>query len=217
METPEQQLLNLIQKASGGPAVAAAPAPTAPVKSVPKRAAAAPARASVTGRVFQVRLEALRLSTLNLLLSGAIIVVGVYMVFSVMSSVRESRRALDVSGNPNSAISRAAQSSPFVLKDIAYYEERIGERDIFHIGGKISKSQKEVEIVKKAAITELTNNLRLVGISWSDTPDAMIEDTAKSVTYFLRPGESMENGVRVKEITKDMVLLEYDKETFELK
>src|SRR3989338_4347464 len=67
-------------------------------------------------------------------------------------------------------------------------------------------------------ITELTKNLRLVGISWSADPDVMIEDTNMQRTFFLKKGQVMENiNVKVEAVFKDKVVLSCDGEEAELR
>lgn len=51
-------------------------------------------------------------------------------------------------------------------------------------------------------------DLRLVGISWSESPDALIEDVSRKVTLFLKEGQVLEGGILVKEISKTRVLIE---------
>lgn len=207
MGTSEQQLLGVIEKSSPGTAGA-------------RRAAGSRGFFSNEGArnlAKRVRSEALRISTLNLLLVGAIIVASVYLAFDIVASARESRRAFDLSGNPRSAAGVKAKTQLGNSKELSYYEERIGDRDIFRIGGKLTRSTGEETVSEQAVISDAARDLRLVGVAWSDRPDVMIEDSAKGVTYFLHEGEAMENGMRVKEVSREHVLLEYQQEIITLK
>ena len=58
--------------------------------------------------------------------------------------------------------------------------------------------------------------MKLVGIAWSDNPDAMIEDTKVKKTYFVKQGDII-NGVRIERIFRDKVVLTYKGEKIELK
>lgn len=58
------------------------------------------------------------------------------------------------------------------------------------------------------------NNLKLVGIAWGATPEAMIREVQQGRTFFLKEGEKIK-GVSVKQILKDRVVLEYNGQTKE--
>jgi type II secretory pathway component PulC len=60
-----------------------------------------------------------------------------------------------------------------------------------------------------ANLTELTKDLKLVGIIWSDNPEAMIEYGKDSRTYTLKKGDSF-NGdeFKVKEVSRNSAVLE---------
>ena len=67
-----------------------------------------------------------------------------------------------------------------------------------------------------SGIIGVTQHLRLAGISWSDDPDAMIEDTRTKRTLFVKRG-GMIGKIKVQAIFKDKVVLFYDGEEIELK
>jgi type II secretory pathway component PulC len=66
-------------------------------------------------------------------------------------------------------------------------------------------------------IIEATQNLKLVGISWSNDPDVMIEDTQNHRTLFLKKGRLINNEIKVEAIFKDKVVLSYQGEEIELR
>jgi hypothetical protein len=100
------------------------------------------------------------------------------------------------------------------LKDISYYLEKIEKRDIFKMGPK--KPVENVNEVISSKAAEATQNLKLVGISWSDNPDAIIEDTKEMRTFFLREGQ-MIGEIKVESISRDKVVLRYGEELIELR
>jgi len=57
--------------------------------------------------------------------------------------------------------------------------------------------------------------LKLVGISWGEDPVAMIEDTTKKETNFLKAGQSI-NEIQVKTILRDKVILSYKDAEYEI-
>ena len=99
------------------------------------------------------------------------------------------------------------------LKVASYYLEKIRARDIFKIGSK--KKEEEIK-VPSSKIIDATQNLKLVGISWSGDPDAMIEDTKALRTFFVKRGQ-MIGEVKVQAIFKDRVVLSYEGEELELR
>lgn len=59
------------------------------------------------------------------------------------------------------------------------------------------------------------SNLKLIGISMSDNPDAMIEDTATMKTYFCKNGDRV-GEYTVEKINKSSVTLKKENSSFEL-
>ena len=59
-------------------------------------------------------------------------------------------------------------------------------------------------------------NYKLVGIMWSDNPQAMIEDTKEQKTYLLGNGEAL-GQVKVKKIFRDKVVIGKDEQEWELR
>lgn len=98
-------------------------------------------------------------------------------------------------------------------KVVSYYLEKIRARDIF----RMALAQQAGEAKQPSSkIVEVTQSLKLVGISWSDDPDAMIEDTQAQKTHFVKKGQMIGN-LKVQAIFKDKVVLSYDGEEIELK
>ena len=108
----------------------------------------------------------------------------------------------------------------FLKKAVSYYLEKMGERDIFQMGAvrKVTGAdgvQTEMKVTS-AKILDVTENLKLVGISWSADPDAIIEDTKGTKTFFVKTGQKI-GDVKVQAIFKDKVVLSYQGEETELK
>jgi len=64
-------------------------------------------------------------------------------------------------------------------------------------------------------LREKIKTLKLVGISWGEDPVAMIEDTTKKETNFLKAGQSI-NEILVKTILRDKVVLSYKDAEYEI-
>lgn len=108
----------------------------------------------------------------------------------------------------------------FLKKAVSYYLEKIGERDIFRMGAArkmtgADGTQAEMKVTS-SRILDATETLKLVGISWSNDPDAIIEDTKDTKTFFVKTGQKI-GDVKVQAIFKDKVVLSYQGEETELK
>jgi len=114
-------------------------------------------------------------------------------------------------------LSSAGPDDPFVSKKaVTYFLEKIRQRDIFSMG---QTNKSNTEIVPRAPssrIIEATQGLKLVGISWSNDPDAMIEDTKAMRTFFIKRG-GMIGEIKVQAIFKDKLILSYAGEEIELR
>ena len=109
----------------------------------------------------------------------------------------------------------------FLKKAVSYYLERVRDRDIFRMGsvrimGTGDDGTQTVMKVTSSKVMEATQNLKLVGISWSSSPDAIIEDTKTTKTFFVKTGQMM-GDVKVQAIFKDKVVLSYSGEEMELR
>lgn len=97
----------------------------------------------------------------------------------------------------------------------AYYIDKVRGRDIFKIGAKKVVTE-TAQVLPPPIIVEATQHLKLVGISWSNDPDAMIEDARALRTFFVKRGQ-MIGQVKIEAIFKDKVILSYGGEEVELR
>lgn len=103
------------------------------------------------------------------------------------------------------------------LKDASYYLDKTKQRDIFNRVSKVRVKEIEIKGISQVKeIAEKTVNFKLVGISWSDNPDVMIEDTKIKKTFFLKRGDMIGN-ILVDEIYPEKVVLNYQGQTIELR
>ncbi len=153
--------------------------------------------------------------SINIFLLVAIAGLAVYFVSSVSAALARQRSLKPVTVTVQQATAAAASATALSrLQDATYYLERISNRNIFKIGASKRAQEGNPEAVSK--IEELTKGLRLVGISWSEDPDAMVEDTKLNRTFFVKKGQ-MVGELLVKEITKDKVLMSYQGEEAEIR
>ena len=103
-----------------------------------------------------------------------------------------------------------------VTKALTYYLEKVRARDIFNMAGKGAVHPESAVKRPSEGIKEVTEHLKLVGISWSNDPDAMIEDNKALKTFFVKRGQ-MIGEVKLQAIFKDKVVLSYNGEEIELR
>ena len=75
---------------------------------------------------------------------------------------------------------------------------------------------KEKAKVQATKLEEMVKNFKLVGISWSNDPDAIIEDEKAKKTYFVKTGDKI-NKISIEAIYRDRVILHYLTEEVELR
>jgi len=106
------------------------------------------------------------------------------------------------------------------FKDISEYVAIVSRRNIFHPFERKVVKQEEVpeELKGKEKIVVKIKDLKLVGISWLDTPEsasAMIENTTSGVTQFLKMGDRIQ-GVTIKTIYSDSIVVGFEGEEMEM-
>lgn len=221
--TPEKQLLRLIEEQQINP-------PGLNTRLIKRRGLSLFSPSAWLGRISFLkeafkkrsrrgRPHSLGVKLLNRILCFFIFILAFYFISNLFSSLVDSRKNLRnlESGTLKSADYAGVGEAAFSKKAASYYFEKIRERDIFKMGHKDSSANQETfQKGPSARIIEATQHLNLVGISWSNDPDAMIEDTRALRTFFVRRGQ-MIGEVKVQAIFKDKVVLGYDGEEIELK
>jgi len=147
---------------------------------------------------------------------GAVIVILLsYFVSSFSMALINQKKTSSLEAGTLGQVKPSATSAiPSNLKDATYYLDKVTQRNIFKIGAKkIAEAPGRGDISR---VMEMTQNLKLVGISWSNDPDAMIEDTKTTRTFFVKRGQ-MISEVKVKDIARDKVVLTYDGEDIDLR
>lgn len=169
---------------------------------------------------FQLKdLHSIDVKILNDILRACVVAMAVYLTLSVFISLVNMNKVHRLGSE---AIGRSEKyDSPeemtIIKKAVSYYLEKIGQRDIFKMGvKKVTVSTKKEVKTPSSAIMEATQNLKLVGISWSNDPDAMIEDTKLMRTYFIKRGGSI-GDIKIQAMFKDKVILSYGGEEIELR
>ncbi len=154
------------------------------------------------------------ITSLNKLLG----IIFLFLLFYTAADITSSM--IHIKGEVASAFRMAKKPSFYSrrsisnLKELEYYLNEAKNRDIFNIVTAKQPEPKETKNIQ--AIAKKTSYLKLVGISWSNNPDAMIEDTRAKKTLFVKEGDLI-NNILVKKILRDKVILNLEGENIELK
>jgi hypothetical protein len=163
--------------------------------------------------VFKDDKKQLNIKAVNSVFFAIIVLITLYYINGITVSLRKIKNInlgnLVSVNDPSLAVSKETS----LLKPFSYYLEVVQKRDIFRMGAKLPQDNSDV-ISSKAA--EAAQTLKLVGISWSESPDAMIEDTKAGKTFFVKKGQSV-NDLKVEAIYKEKVVLRYGAESIELR
>ncbi|MBN2120287.1 MAG: hypothetical protein JW734_04460 [Candidatus Omnitrophica bacterium] len=145
--------------------------------------------------------KSLKLETVNRILLGLCVAFTILAVFDFMkiSSDLEDRFAQI---QENSAIAAVDQTKKISLEtNINEIQAQARKRNIFTFIP--AAPEKKISL----DTSETIKSLKLVGVIWSDNPQAMIEYTKSGKTHLLGAGETIE-GFKVKKVLRNQVLIE---------
>ena len=168
------------------------------------------------GRV--IKKPSLAVNDINNILKVCIFGLVVYLSWSFMNDQKILNKGVMPEVEKTYKVASAIVGSPLALKKKTYYLEQIRKRNIFSL----VEEKPELSVVEEKKkvipqIVELTKDLVLVGISWSDSPEVMIEDKKASRTFFRKRGEMINDKIKVQGIFKDKVILSYEGQEKELR
>lgn len=163
-------------------------------------------------------LAKLEVKVVNRFLGLMIAVLLIYFLASFSLSIINLGKTPDLESKISMGKIQTISSEPAGFKKaVSYYLDKIGQRDIFTMGSKkadaLKAGNKQAPSVKDI---EFAQNFKLVGISWSSDPDAMIEDSKALKTFFVKRGQ-MAGEAKVQAIFRDKVVLSYNGQEIELK
>ena len=157
----------------------------------------------------------LDIKVINKFLELGIFILAFYLISLSSTSIMNLKKTPNLKFKVQEERRKVSLSETAILKKAASsYLEKVMQRDIFKLGAKgaIQAAGKG----PSSKVLEATKNFKLVGISWSDDPDAMIEDAKALRTFFVKRGQML-GEVKVQAIFKDKVVLSYQGEEIELK
>ena len=186
----------------------------------PQSLFASPIRLQGIDSVKQLLTSGIDLDSVNKGLTGALVFLMVY--------------AITVTVDRNSSIAKLMQSISHIrferstLRDIEayqpvdYYLGQVRSRDIFNPVGEVTTQVMQERPMPppeppKPKLREMANGLSVVGISWGETPKAMIQDSATQEIYFLKKDDMVgKKEIKVKDILRNKVVISYGEEEMEL-
>lgn len=156
----------------------------------------------------------LKLENLNLvliLLLAGLLIYFVPLLFKKQKSVLE-----ELGGKIKSQEKEIPQKEEEPKKaPFNYFAEQVGSRNIFSPVVK-EETQAQTPIIEEGPkLEEVKSQLNLLGVVWGANPQAIIEDKKAQKTHFLNKGEQFE-GIEVKDILENKVILIYKGQEFEL-
>jgi hypothetical protein len=108
------------------------------------------------------------------------------------------------------------------IDPLPVYVQEIKGRNMFALTASTSTTtqaatpQETKDQAIQSVLQDLITNYKVVGIIWSEVPQAIIEDVPGGRTFTVNRG-SMVKVARVKDILKDRVILSYDDKDIELR
>ncbi|MEA3346857.1 MAG: hypothetical protein U9Q21_02070 [Candidatus Auribacterota bacterium] len=152
------------------------------------------------------------------LLVFVLLIYSIYFVNNQYTSIINLKKLprLDIESEGGEPLKESSTVLSSLREAVSYYLEKAGDRDIFKMGMKPAAEAKEVTGEPSSRVIQATQDLGLVGISWSGDPDAMVEDKKALKTFFVKEGD-MIGKVKVEAIFRDKLILSFEGERTELK
>lgn len=212
--TPERELLKLIEEDKDTDGISSINRPK--LGGMFSLSAVRSRFSFLRSNIFNIfRPHEFNITSLNKLLGVVFLFLFFYVAVDITLSILNLKGQVAAAFKIAKKPSFYSQRSISNLKELKYYLNEAKSRDIFNIV--MPKKQEVAEKTRNIQeIAKKTSYLKLVGISWSDNPDAMIEDTRAKRTLFVKEGDLI-NDILVKKILKDKVILNLDGESIELK
>ncbi|MFH1460788.1 MAG: hypothetical protein ABIG64_10550 [Candidatus Omnitrophota bacterium] len=171
---------------------------------------------NIPGKSTKLKLE---LETINNVLQVLIVAGVIILGISVTLSFNKLNKGIIIKDNELEANAEINLSEIVsLLKPVEYYLEKIKKRDLFSLetAAEVKKGRFKDAEEPGSWLAERVKDLNLVGISWSQDPDAIIEDKKFEQTYFVKKGYMIDE-IEVYEVLEDRVVLRARGDKIELK
>jgi hypothetical protein len=207
--TPEEQLLGLIEQGEDSKPRRRLRRKKTPFLDLSKIGSFLPFFKNRSALQSQRKLLDIRI--INRFLIGMSIVLAGCFAVDFVNSIRDISQTLKkpVTVKPNVTREDVEED----VRPFLYYFEMGQRRNIF--SPMMLKSAETNKAESEKMLKTLMNDLALMGIFWAEEPQVVIEHKGEKKTYFLKTGD-MVNKLKIIDILKDRVILDYDGETAEL-
>ena len=151
-------------------------------------------------RLNRETFKKLNLRIANRIVVGACVCFTLFLIFSFISDNIYYKRSFEKLSSEASGESVINKVFPAIDVTESELVKETGQRNMF------SFLPPKAEAAVTTEVPTVITDFKLVGILWSDNPQAMIEDKKDQKTYFLKSGEKIKE-IMVKEILRDKVVL----------
>lgn len=220
--SPEKRLLNIIE-GEGSEAQKAVSKPAGKGRKIFSIAALRARISFLRAKLSQGQIKRpgihFSLSGFNFLMQLCIAGLMIYLGLSIRV---EFSRLLkyDWTKQPGEAplISTNVNAVASLLQSESYYINKVKSRNLFGFADEPEEKAafKEKPKEEPTKLETMVKDFKLVGISWSNDPDAIIEDEKAKKTYFVKTGHKI-NDISVQAIYRDKVILHYLSQEVELR
>lgn len=147
---------------------------------------------------------------------GLLVAIGFIAVISIANAFAFTPDIKTVHDRVARLESRALGSTLALHKPMEEYLRGVAKRSLFHpMASDTNKAPAGGPAIPPGGEDKVLGDLQLVGIAWGEYPEAMIRDKSDNRTYFLKKDQQFK-GIKVQEVSKDKVTVEYGGKTKEL-
>ena len=148
--------------------------------------------------------------TANKALAALCVVLTAFWIFDFINFGLSFNKRLNTLVKAEGLLGATSAGKVFTGAEIKEVLAQARKRNIFTL---LSPKQ---EIIQTQALDQAVGNYKLVGIIWSDSPQAMIEDSKAGKTNLMSESEIM-GDFKIKKILRDKVIISKDKMEWELR
>ncbi|MBI4313667.1 MAG: hypothetical protein HY594_02505 [Candidatus Omnitrophica bacterium] len=198
--TPEERLFRTIGEKPGGEQTpASAVSPISKLLLLIPRQWTRLLNASELRRWFMDR----PIQRINLILACLLSFLLVSLIFDVATAPRRFRKFMEIPAGSTASLDQSPSVS--AGPSLEEYASVLSDRNVFQVPNAAGQSPAS----SPAAAVSPVEGLKLVGIAWSDEPEAIINDIKANKTFFLKAGNRV-GALTVREVTREAVILVTD-------
>jgi len=177
------------------------------------------ARMAISGApgAFSITLSDIKPKTVNTML--AIILAGLAALV-IYVAISERPRVATIAGRISRVPAGPVKTEAIeAFKPMGSYLAEVEKRDIFQpvSAAKPAVQEPDPQKVAMDKLREIVADFKLQGISWGQSPKAMIKSEKEDRMYFLGDGQAIgSTGVKIKAVHKNKVAISYENAEMEL-